>query len=44
MGRKIGVIDMALSTFDITSPAMMIRGGVVEKDRVITRTVLGMLF
>jgi hypothetical protein len=44
MGRKIGVIDMALSTFDITSLAMMIRGGVVEKDHVITRTVLGMLF
>jgi hypothetical protein len=33
-----------MSTFDIASPAVAIRGDVVEKDRVITRTVVGMLF
>jgi hypothetical protein len=33
-----------MSTFDIASPAMTIKGGVVEKDRVITRTVAGMFF
>jgi hypothetical protein len=44
MGRKIGAIDIVLSTFDIASPAVTIRGGVVEKDRVITKIVLGILF
>jgi hypothetical protein len=44
-GSQGCVIDIVLSTFDdIASPAVMIRAGVVEKDRVITRTVLGMLF
>jgi hypothetical protein len=38
------VIDTALSTFDIISPALTIRGGVVDRDYVITRIVLGMLF
>jgi hypothetical protein len=33
-----------MSTFDNASLAMMIVGGVVEKDRVITRTIVGMLF
>jgi hypothetical protein len=37
-------IDIVLSTFDIASPVVTIRGSIVEKDRVITRTVLGMLF
>jgi hypothetical protein len=31
-------------SFDIASPAVTIRGSVVEKDCVITRTFLGMLF
>jgi hypothetical protein len=44
MCHKIGAIDIVLSTFDIASSAVMIRGGVVEKDCVITRTVLGVLF
>jgi hypothetical protein len=44
MGRKIGVIDIVLSTFEIISPAVTIRGDVVDGDRVITRTVFGMLF
>jgi hypothetical protein len=43
-GHKIGVIDTALSTFEIISPVVTIRGGVVDGDRVITRIVLGMLF
>jgi hypothetical protein len=44
MGHNIGAIDIILSTFDIALPTVITRGGVVEKDRVITRTVLGMLF
>jgi hypothetical protein len=44
MGRKVGAIDIVLSTFDIASPPVTIRGGVVEKDHVITRIVSGMLF
>jgi hypothetical protein len=38
------VIDTVLSTFDIISSAVMIKGGVVDWDHVITRTILGMLF
>jgi hypothetical protein len=34
----------SLSTFAIALLAVTIRGSVVEKDRVITRIVLGMLF
>jgi hypothetical protein len=44
MGSKVGAIDIVLSTFDIASPTVTIRGGVVERDRVITRIVLGMFF
>jgi hypothetical protein len=44
MGHKVGAIDIVLSTFDIASPSVTIRDNVVEKDCVITRTVLGMLF
>jgi hypothetical protein len=44
MGRKVVRLTYALSTFDIASPAVTIGGGVVEKDRVITRTIIGMLF
>jgi hypothetical protein len=44
-GSQGCAIDIVLSTFDdIALSAVMIRGGVVEKDRVISRTVLGMLF
>jgi hypothetical protein len=43
-GSQSCAIDIVLSTFDIASPAVTIKGGVVEKDRVITRTVLEMLF
>jgi hypothetical protein len=44
MGRKVVRLTYALSTFDIASPVMTIRGSIMEKDRVITRTVVGMLF
>jgi hypothetical protein len=44
MGHKIGVIDIALSTFEIISLAMTIRGSVVDGGCVITRIVLGILF
>jgi hypothetical protein len=44
MGRKVVRLTYALSTFDIASPAVTIRGGVMEKNRVITRIVVGMLF
>jgi hypothetical protein len=43
-GSQGCAIDIVFSTSDIASPVVMIRGGVVEKDRVITRKVLGMLF
>jgi hypothetical protein len=33
-----------LSTFEIISPAVMIRSGVVDGGHVITRTIVGMLF
>ena len=38
------VIDTALSTFEAISPAVTIGGGVVDWDRVITETILGILF
>jgi hypothetical protein len=44
MVHKIGAIDIVLSTFDITSLAMTIGGGVMEQDCVMTRIFLGMLF
>jgi hypothetical protein len=37
-------IDIFCLPFDIASPAVTIRGGILEKDRVITRIVLGILF
>ena len=44
MSHMNDVIDTALSTFEAISPAVTIGGGVVNWDRVITRTILGMLF
>jgi hypothetical protein len=38
MGHTDDVIYIVLSTFDIISPAMTINGGVVDRDRIITRT------
>jgi hypothetical protein len=44
MGHMNDVIDTALSIFEIISPTVMIGCGLVDGGRVITRTVLGMLF
>jgi hypothetical protein len=44
MGCKIGAIDIVLSIFDIISLVVTVRGGIVDGNHVITRTVLGMLF
>ena len=38
------VIDMAMSTFQAMPRAVTIGGGVMNWDRVITRTTLGMSF
>jgi hypothetical protein len=43
-GSQSCAIDIVLSVFDITLPAVTIRGDGVEKDCVITRIVVGMLF
>ena len=37
------VIDIAMSTSAAISPAVTIGGGIVNWDRVITETILGML-
>ena len=39
MSHMNDVIDTALSTFEAISPAVTIGGGVVNWDRVITRTI-----
>ena len=43
MSHMNDVIDTALSTFEAISPAVTVGGGVVNWDRVITETILGML-
>jgi hypothetical protein len=44
IGHMDDVIDTALSTFEVISPAVAIGDGVVDRARVITKIVLGMLF
>ena len=43
MSHMNDVIDITMSTFEAMSSAVTIGGGIVNWDRVITKTTLGML-
>jgi hypothetical protein len=44
MGRMVVRLTKVLSTFVVVSLHVTIGSGMMNKDRVITRTIIGMLF
>jgi hypothetical protein len=44
MGRKVVSLTKVLSTFAVVSLHVTIGSGMMNKDRVITRAIVGMLF
>ena len=43
MSHKVVVIDMSMSTFEVMLPALTMRGCIMDEDRVITKTIRGIL-
>ena len=41
MSHKVVVIDIPMSTFEFMLPALMMRGCIMDEDRVITKTIRG---
>ena len=39
MSHRVVVIDISMSTFEFVSPALTMRGGIMDEDRVITKTI-----